>query len=87
MVIDKGLVRLCGIVYIIEGGTEMQGKFKVLGKKVSEKGTTYVTVGDVERYMQYQVVLDREVEIGEVIDVTVDVVTERVLLRGYVNGK
>lgn len=65
----------------------MEGKFKVLGKKVSEKGTIYVTVGDVERYMQYQVVLDREVEIGEVIDVTVDVVTERVLLRGYVNGK
>ena len=44
-------------------------------------------MGDVERYMQYQMVLDREVEIGEVIDATVDVVTERVLLRGYVNGK
>lgn len=65
----------------------MEGKFKVLGKKVSEKGTTYVTVGDVERYMQYQIILDRDVEVGEVIDVTVDVVTERVLLRGYVNDK
>lgn len=65
----------------------MQGKFKVLAKKVSEKGTTYVTVGDIERFMQYQIILDRDVEVGEVIDVTVDVVTDRVLLRGYINDK